>query len=917
MCENNRNINIRGESFWRLFLGIVLCVFFAAACGGGGGGDAGPSTPSFGSSTIDAPSYTAGTAIRPLTLPVATGGNRTLTYSIDLGSLEGLMFDPSTRQLSGTPSVRGVAVGRYSIPVTYTVTDADGETDTLSFRITVEVTDPMPTFGSEMIGDRTYIEGEIISTETLPEARGGDGTLTYSIDPVSPFGLTFDSSTRQLSGTPTVVGGPTRTVTYTATDADGDPISLTFRITVAADVRPSFGSEMIDDQNYIQTAITPLTLPLATGGNGALTYSINPVSPLGLTFDPSTRQLSGTPTSSGDSTTVTYTATDADGDPTMPPLMFTITVAADVRPSFGMDDDELDAQNYIQNLAITPLTLPLASGGNGELSYSIIPESPFGLTFDPVARTLSGIPSRVGSAIIVEYKVVDEDDNTDSRDEDLLWFEMSVAADTAPEFRPGDNIPAQNYIEGIEITPLTLPRVATSGNGGTAGLSYTIGPASPFGLMFDPVTQILSGTPSGTGTVSVIYTVADGDRNTQASDSGTLTFTINVAENPDPFFTEQIADRVYVQGRPGVSVILPEAMSGIGELTYSLAPLPNGMLFDPGTRELSGSPTLVGTTSVTYTARDVDGDTAELMFNVISTVSQIKNICGRTQQVRDAILERINEIFNAVTCDAVTEVHLESITGIRAPLDLRDKGITSLQADDFDGLSRLTDLYLSNNDLSSLPADLFDGLSRLNVLELESNDLSSLPAGLFDGLSNLSSLSLNENRLTTLHEDLFDGLSNLHVLRMNHNRLTTLHEELFDGLTNLEWLYLQYNPLTMGLPETVFAGLVNLEKLSLNNDNRISFGIANPPADLFDGLTNLQELHLGGNNIANPPADLFDGLTSLRELTMAYNMIDSLPAGLFDDLTSLTNLDLRGNSLTLPTPAICNRQGVTCQLGNP
>ena len=87
--------------------------------------------PSF--RTVDRPGnqgYTVETTISTLTLPQASGGNGTLSYSLS-PSVPGLSFDPSTRQLTGTPSTAGA----YSMA--YTVTDEDGDTDTLNFSITV------------------------------------------------------------------------------------------------------------------------------------------------------------------------------------------------------------------------------------------------------------------------------------------------------------------------------------------------------------------------------------------------------------------------------------------------------------------------------------------------------------------------------------------------------------------------------------------------------------------------------------------------------------------------------------------------------------------------------------------------------------------------------------------------------------
>ena len=75
-------------------------------------------------------SYTVGTAIHSLTLPEATGGNGALTYSLS-PSVPDLTFNATTRQLTGTPSTAG------TYAMTYTVTDEDGDIDTIGFTITV------------------------------------------------------------------------------------------------------------------------------------------------------------------------------------------------------------------------------------------------------------------------------------------------------------------------------------------------------------------------------------------------------------------------------------------------------------------------------------------------------------------------------------------------------------------------------------------------------------------------------------------------------------------------------------------------------------------------------------------------------------------------------------------------------------
>ena len=130
---------------------------------------------------------------------------------------------------------------------------------------------------STSIADLSYEQNARIAPLTLPAATGGDGTLSYALDPALPQGMRFDAATRALSGTP---GAPLTATqyTYTAMDADRDSVSLTFTLAVIADLQPEFGpGATLPDLSYEQgTLIEPLTLPAATGGDGALSYALQP-----------------------------------------------------------------------------------------------------------------------------------------------------------------------------------------------------------------------------------------------------------------------------------------------------------------------------------------------------------------------------------------------------------------------------------------------------------------------------------------------------------------------------------------------------------------------------------------------------------------------------------------------------------------
>ncbi len=91
---------------------------------------------------------------------------------------------------------------------------------------------------------------------------------------------------------------------------------------------PFFDNTSVADQVWATgKAITDLVLPAATGGNGAVTYSLTPALPAGLSFTAATRTISGTPTATVAKTAYALTATDADGDTST--LTFGIETGAD------------------------------------------------------------------------------------------------------------------------------------------------------------------------------------------------------------------------------------------------------------------------------------------------------------------------------------------------------------------------------------------------------------------------------------------------------------------------------------------------------------------------------------------------------------------------------------------------------------
>ena len=200
-------------------------------------------------------------------------------------------------------------------------------------------------FGSETIDNQAWIVGTD-DTITLPEATGGTGAKTYSLSPALPSGKVFTAGTRVLDGNPTGRFS-VETFIYTATDEDDNTVELMFTAVVTA---PAITIPNIPNQTWIVGTDVSLTLPQASGGVGAFTYSLTPALPAGVSRI--NRAVTGTPTTAVIVATYTYTAEDSEG--ITQTRTFTIVVSVAIA------------------VATTTSTEPTY---NAEMGYNVLPES--------------------------------------------------------------------------------------------------------------------------------------------------------------------------------------------------------------------------------------------------------------------------------------------------------------------------------------------------------------------------------------------------------------------------------------------------------------------------------------------------------------------------------------------------------------
>lgn len=410
----------------------------------------------------------------------------------------GLSFDAATRTISGTPSLSGTLT--FAVSVTDAASDAP---KTATHEVALVVANLPPAFvdGTSLPPLPKGAAGSVDLNDLVNNPADGD-TLTWALTGGTslPVGLTLNAE-GTISGVSATSG--TYTFEVTVTDSDSaNPGSATKTITLTVENSvPAFNG---DDYAGYQlpraiegAAYSPIVLPadMFVDINGdTLTWSVSGL-PEGLSFDPVTRTISGTPAEVNATGTVTVTITATDPDGAFASHNLTLTVRDNTAP-VPSDAPLAPAREG------APYTLGLhdifTDAEGDALTYSVT-SLPEGLAFDPATGSITGRPSVTGSNSITVTA-------TDAYGKSVSHtFMLTVEVNGLPavsdvSFTPPQATEGENY-------SLTLPEnLFADPDGDNLNLSVS---GLPDGLSFDPATGRISGTPSGSGTFTVVITATD------------------------------------------------------------------------------------------------------------------------------------------------------------------------------------------------------------------------------------------------------------------------------------------------------------------------------------------------------------------------------------------------------------------------
>ena len=500
----------------------------------------------------------------------STGTTGTRTWSTPgvgtVGSLPaGLSLAAGTGVISGTPTVSG------SFSVSVILFDAGtGSTVSKSIPVTINPTPSIITSSlAAGVVAQTYTQALTMAGGTLP--------ITWSLNGSLPPGLTFNTGTGVITGTPTADG--TYPFNVTVTDATQATVTKTLQIVI---------SKVLD-------ITTTTTLPSAisaqaysttlSGAGGTLPYTWSALNlPTGFALNPFTGLLTATPSITG---TFSFVATLTDASASSVSRTFTITINLPVAVSTAsLNAWTVNRPGYSQTLT--------ATGGNGVYTWVVSSGTlPPGLALAPASGVISGIPTTSGN---YSFTVSATDSST------LL---LSGSKQLTIMVNPALNVTTTALGSGV-VNTLYSQQLLSSG--GTTPVLWSANAALPAGLTLDNLTGIVSGIPTAAGTSAAItFTATDA-----AGSTALMTTTISISAAP---VVKSLAIDTLTLPAAQISADYNQtilASGGTVPYTWSVSAgaLPTGLTLDANTGVIAGKPTTAGIYNFVLKVTDTKNNTA-------------------------------------------------------------------------------------------------------------------------------------------------------------------------------------------------------------------------------------------------------------------------------------------------------------------
>ncbi len=424
------------------------------------------------------------------------------------------------------------------------------------------------------VSDRySFWEGSSIA-ETTPTVSATPLTNCTS-SPTLPDGLSIDSSTCMISGTPTAIQDATD-FTITASNSYGTGST---RISIeilppgsspsSGPVSGSGGAPALSYTTapYIFTRNSVITTVVPSSGGGPFSNCVaSPALPSGLSLSATSCAISGSPTTTQGPTGYMITAKNSRGSGSTH-ISISI-VSAGLPPALSY---ESSSYVFSRNIAITTIVPSL--GGNAPFSCTATPALPAGLSLNNTSCAISGTPTSVQNSAVYTITATNQYGST------AVNVSIGVKeSGTAPEMSFPDSPYTYSQDGNVRVKPIL---------GGSSPTGCSASPSLPDGLYINPTSCAIFGTALVQQSLTY-YTI------TATNDFGNGTTVAGIEINPGqpPQITYSNAVNSYAVNNT-IPTLYPTSSTGGAPSACAVSPaLPGGLFIDTSTCAISGTPTV-------------------------------------------------------------------------------------------------------------------------------------------------------------------------------------------------------------------------------------------------------------------------------------------------------------------------------------